>query len=227
MSRFDQWVASNTGAWRDMDGAYGAQCWDLFAAYCMDLMGAQVWQCTTGRSGRYAGYAGSLYDCYPATGWQGRHFERVPASRPGLKGDVIIWDGDAHHPVSHVAILLKDTQPGENPYVLAQNAGPTQNARRMWEHPTTYGYLRPRDRSFITGKNTSQENNMQCIIQPNGEGRLVYFDGTKCHNLTDPDQVAALNEVARQTLGHDLPAFRLGSKQAPYYTRLLQAVGQA
>ncbi len=227
MSRFDQWAARNTGAWRDVDGAYGAQCWDLFAAYCMDLMGARADDCRTAGSGPHAGYAGSLYAGFPTTTWIARHFDRIPASQPGLKGDVIIWAADAYHPVTHVAILLDDVQPGQSPLVLAQNAGVTQNARRMWETPATYGYLRPKDRDYITGNTNSQENRMQCIIQPNGEGRLVYFDGTKCHNLTDPDQVAALNEVARQTLGHELPCFKLGSKTAPWYTRLLQAVGQA
>lgn len=54
-------------------------------------------------------------------------------------------------------------------------------ARRMWETPATYGYLRPKDRDYITGNTNSQENRMQCIIQPNGENYLVWFDGTKCH----------------------------------------------
>ena len=105
--------------------------------------------------------------------------------------------------------------------------GVTQNARRMWETPATYGYLRPKDRDYITGNTNSQETRMQCIIQPNGGNYLVWFDGTKCHNLTHPDQVTALQMVAKQTLGHELPCFKLGSKTAPWYTRLLQAVGQA
>lgn len=181
MSRFDQWAARNTGAWRDVDGAYGAQCWDLFAAYCMDLMGAGAGDCRTAGSGPHAGYAGSLYAGFPTTTWIARHFDRIPASQPGLKGDVIIWAADAYHPVTHVAILLDDVQPGQSPLVLAQNAGVTQNARRMWETPATYGYLRPKDRDYITGNTNSQENRMQCIIQPNGENYLVWFDGTKCH----------------------------------------------
>ncbi len=150
MSRFDRWAADNTGAWRDMDGYYGAQCWDLFSAYCVDLMGAQVWQTNTAPSGTWAGLAGSLFAQYPVTPWQGQNFDRISASQPGLKGDVVIWNGDAYHPVTHVAILLADVQPGASLYVLAQNAGMTMNARRMWETPTTYGYLRPKDRSFIT-----------------------------------------------------------------------------
>ena len=69
----------------------------------------------------------------------------------------------------------------------------------------------------------NEENIMQCIIQPNGENRLVYFDGQKLHNLTHPDQVTALQMVAKQC-GHTLPCFALGSKSSPWFTRLAQAI---
>ena len=74
-----------------------------------------------------------------------------------------------------------------------------------------------------TTTNNEEENIMQCIIQPNGENRLVYFDGQKLHNLSHPDQVTALQMVAKQC-GHSLPCFALGSKTAPWYTRLAQAI---
>lgn len=65
---------------------------------------------------------------------------------------------------------------------------------------------------------------LACIIQPNGESRLVFFDGTKVHNLNHPDQVTALQMVAKQTIGKELPCFAMGSKGAPWYTRLQQAL---
>ena len=70
---------------------------------------------------------------------------------------------------------------------------------------------------------SNEEDIMQCIIQPNGENRLVYFDGAKIHNLSHPDQVTALQMVAKQC-GHSLPCFALGSKTAPWFTRLQQAI---
>lgn len=70
---------------------------------------------------------------------------------------------------------------------------------------------------------SNEENIMQCIIQPNGENHLVYFDGQKLHNLTHPDQVTALQMVAKQC-GHTLPCFALGSKSSPWFTRLEQAI---
>lgn len=74
-----------------------------------------------------------------------------------------------------------------------------------------------------TTTNTDEEDMMQCIIQPNGENRLVYFDGQRTHNLTDPDQVKALQIVANQC-GRTLPCFALGSKTAPWATRLEEAL---
>lgn len=71
--------------------------------------------------------------------------------------------------------------------------------------------------------NNDEEDMMQCIIQPNGENRLVYFDGQRIHNLSHPDQVKALQMVAEQC-GHTLPCFALGSKTAPWATRLEQAL---
>lgn len=71
--------------------------------------------------------------------------------------------------------------------------------------------------------NNNEENTMQCIIQPNGENRLIYFDGQQIHHLTHPDQVQALQMVANQC-GHPLPCFTLGSKNAPWATRLEEAL---
>ena len=70
---------------------------------------------------------------------------------------------------------------------------------------------------------TDEEDMMQCIIQPNGENRLVYFDGQRLHALTHPDQVKALQMVAEQC-GRTLPCFALGSKNAPWATRLEEAL---
>lgn len=71
--------------------------------------------------------------------------------------------------------------------------------------------------------NNDEEDMMQCIIQPNEESRLVYFDGQQIHNLTHPDQVEALQIVAKQC-GRTLPCFALGSKTAPWATRLEEAL---
>ncbi|PWG60513.1 NlpC/P60 family protein [Bifidobacterium catulorum] len=85
------------------------------------------------------------------------------------------------------------------------------------------GYFRPPACNSSKPSQTGDDDTMQCIIQPNGENRLVYFDGTKCHDLTHPDQVKALQQVAK-ACGRRLPSLKLGSKTAPWYTRLQQAL---
>lgn len=62
---------------------------------------------------------------------------------------------------------------------------------------------------------------MVCIIQPNGEGYLEYFDGTKVHPLSHPDEVEALNMVYKATHGGaSIPCFALGTKNTPWAARL-------
>ena len=174
MTAFDDWVARNTGAFRDVDGAYGAQCWDLFAAYCTDLYGAGPGQANTASSGPWAGYAGSLYASYPVTPWQGAAFERIPAGSPARKGDVAIWASDAGHPVTHVAVVIQDAAAGQGIRVIAQNAGPAQNARIMWETPASYGYLRPKNQQPIQG-DIDMPAKTDPINLPNGQAVTVEY----------------------------------------------------
>ena len=70
------------------------------------------------------------------------------------------------------------------------------------------------------------EATMQCIIQPNGLGKLCWFDGQRIHYLHHPDEVTALNMVHRACCGRDIPCIALGEPDAPWASRLLQAVGE-
>ena len=73
----------------------------------------------------------------------------------------------------------------------------------------------------------SEEEDMQCIFQPNGERYLVYYDGAKCHPLGHPDEVTAINMVYRQTHGgRDIPTFALGDEGAPWAARFMEAVAR-
>ncbi|RBP98448.1 N-acetylmuramoyl-L-alanine amidase [Bifidobacterium aemilianum] len=68
-----------------------------------------------------------------------------------------------------------------------------------------------------------EDDDMQAIIQINDEPGLAYFDGSRLHTLTHPDQVTALQLVA-QACGRTLPAIKVGSDQAPWGTRLREAL---
>lgn len=76
----------------------------------------------------------------------------------------------------------------------------------------------------ITIPQLGKEGSMQCIFRPNGEDYLVYYDGVNLHPLNHPDEAEAIQIVARQTLGKEIPMFELGAKNAPWATRLFGAV---
>ena len=66
---------------------------------------------------------------------------------------------------------------------------------------------------------------MACLIQPNGEGYLMYYDGTELHPLAHEDEAEAIRTVYRNTHGgRDIPQFQLGSPEAPWATRFVNAV---
>lgn len=80
----------------------------------------------------------------------------------------------------------------------------------------------------FTGQSESEDDEMSmaCIMRPNGEGWMAYYDGVYLHPLTHPDEVTAIQMVAKKTTGKELPCFEMGSKGAPWYTRFQQAVNR-
>lgn len=72
-------------------------------------------------------------------------------------------------------------------------------------------------------KRKKRGRKMECIIRPNGEDGLVYFDGVHAHPLTHPDEVTAIQEVYKRCTGEDIPIFEYGTPDAPWATRLFEA----
>lgn len=75
-----------------------------------------------------------------------------------------------------------------------------------------------------TTTTAEEEDDMHCIIQINDDTALSYYDGTRLHTLTNPDQVTALNTVYKACTGKDIPMIKLGSKDAPFGTRFVEAI---
>lgn len=67
---------------------------------------------------------------------------------------------------------------------------------------------------------------MECLIRPNGENYMVYFDGVKAHPLHHPDEMKAIQMCYRQCTGEDIPCFEMGTHEAPWFTRLEQGAGR-
>ena len=71
----------------------------------------------------------------------------------------------------------------------------------------------------------SEEDEMVCLIQPDGQSRLVYYDGVNVHTLHHEDEAGAIREVYRATHGgREIPQIQLGSPDAPWANRFMNAV---
>ena len=71
----------------------------------------------------------------------------------------------------------------------------------------------------------TEEDEMVCIFQPNDEGFMVYYDGNELHPLRHEHEQEAVKMVYRETHGgRDIPMFKLGSREAPWATRFIDAV---
>lgn len=144
--RFNEWVNSVEGKGIDVDGNYGAQCWDLWCHYAMNVFGASMWQASTNSGGSYHhyGYACEIWHNFGGNlNWA---FTPIGADQPTQRGDVILWEwGSAVGPNSHVAITLEDR--GNAIYCLTQNPGNTKRA--TLSKAGVLGYLRPDDQSIF------------------------------------------------------------------------------
>ena len=82
-----------------------------------------------------------------------------------------------------------------------------------------------RDSSTTPSKDEFEEDEMVCLIQPDGQGRLVYYDGTNVHALHHEDEAEAIRMVYRATHGgREMPTIQLGQMGAPWANRFMNAV---
>lgn len=69
----------------------------------------------------------------------------------------------------------------------------------------------------------TRSKKMECILTDiNGVNVWAYFDGHDIHDLTDTDDIEVLDKVYRACYGQDMPRLQLGSKDAPWASRLYQ-----
>ena len=153
MPTLDEWFDQTENRWWDMDGAYGAQCWDLWAKYSMDMYGMSIQDCITP-----TGYAGGLYTAYPVSTRCEQVYERIPASGYSpVRGDVAIWGYGTYTPYTHVAIVAGDGVKDSRVYVITQN--PDASALKWFPIDGLLGYLHPRSMPKPDEDNPTGNNN--------------------------------------------------------------------
>lgn len=146
------WIPRVQGQYIDMDGAYGAQCWDL-AAHWSTTLGLPV--VNTGGPGRWPGWAGNMVDAFPQTDAIAAAYELIGPAGRGQPGDIVVWDNSYYYyPSTHVAVVVRD--PGGPLTCMSQNSTPSTSGNPYpgWSTgPTTLqslprqgllGFIRPR-----------------------------------------------------------------------------------
>lgn len=128
----------------DVDGVFGAQCWDQWSHYASTFLGVPSWPTYTNAGGTWPhqGYACNVYHNARAAGLE-QWFEILPANATPRAGDVAFWEyGSAWYPWSHVATVLAVTHGGRMLRCLTQNPGYVQIADLTISG--IIGYLRPK-----------------------------------------------------------------------------------
>ena len=175
LSRFQFWLTSVLGAYIDVDRAYGAQCWDLHAHFA-NFFGLPVVN-TTGGTGRWAGYAGTMYRDYPQTPAIKASYIQVPPTEAAKPGDQAIW-GDSfwYYPATHVAVVIEDRgheyircasqnsseSRWDNPFP-GQSSGPVLD---QWlPKQGLLGYLRPVESLVLQGQIITPEEDVMASLE--------------------------------------------------------------
>src|SRR5574344_661086 len=78
--KIDEFITKYSGKKVDFDGAYGAQCVDLFRQYCKDVLGLPHTGAVEGAEGLW-----NNYDKLPV---EQKYFERIDSDYVPLLGDV-------------------------------------------------------------------------------------------------------------------------------------------
>lgn len=135
-----RWTARVLDRPLDVDGAFGAQCWDLWSHYATAVLGIP-YTLTVTRAGGIAphpGWACNVWHNAPEA--LGDWLARLGPREAAQPGDVAFWERSTRYPGSHVAIVLADL--GDRLLTLSQNPGPP--ARLVIPKRALLGYLRPR-----------------------------------------------------------------------------------
>lgn len=191
-----QWIQQTQGRYWDMDGAYGAQCWDLWAKYSMDMYGMSIQDCITP-----TGYAGGLYTSYPVSARCEQVYERIPASGYSpVAGDVAIWGYGTYTPYTHVAIVAGNEGVKNNSiYIITQN--PDASALKWFPIDGLLGYLHPRTMPKSDVDNPTGDNN-QGHLNPALGGAWIHWQGDNLY-LHETDNSGSRTRIFYKTTANN------------------------
>lgn len=156
------------------------------------------------------------------------------STRDAQPGDLVIFDWDGNGSPEHIGFVelnkgsyLQTIEGNTSP----SNGGSQSNGGGVYRRTRTFPYVLaviavPYTQTSNASDPTKQDGDeMICIIQPNDDNCMVYFDGRGFHDIAHPDDVTALDMVYQATHGGaHIPCFKLGSAAAPWASRLYQVI---
>lgn len=203
MSAFSDYLGSVNGVAVDVDGGYGAQCWDLWAHYAINLIGVAPARLTyTGAGGpalHYPGYTCNVWHKFNTSGLN-QWFTPVSASQPAQPGDVAIWEygSSAATPLSHIAVVVEDR--GGSVYCMTQNPGPSHYG--VITKAGLLGYLRPDNQSFFAAPPASEAP----AVSSGGRQRVIVSGDTlwdiSAQELGDPTRYMEIFNASNFSSGN-------------------------
>lgn len=103
----------------DIDGFYGAQCWDLFAYYCREEQ-IPIFNCTI---------TGYVIDIWTSRGTNDLllYFDEISLSNIE-EGDWVIWGESSDTPNTHIAMFLSDNGNGSGVFLGQNQNGQSQTS---------------------------------------------------------------------------------------------------
>lgn len=143
MASYNEYYNSRNGRAIDVDGYYGAQCWDGYADYCTYL-GVPHANCTA------TGYAQDIWTQRHSNGSL-NYFDEVEIMQPG---DIAIFAVTSATPYSHVAIFHSDAGNGYG-WFFGQNQGGANGTFNLTKLPYSSTFataLRPKQFSSGTSQ---------------------------------------------------------------------------
>lgn len=133
---FGDFVRKYSGVKVDFDGAYGAQCVDLFRQYARDVLGIaeHTGSCAT------SGGAKDLFLDYAAMPVEKKYFKKI-TGKSFVPGDVAMWNGSAGNKYGHVAIVIGEL--GDDLIVFEQDGFKQDGAKiALRSRERLLGFLR-------------------------------------------------------------------------------------
>lgn len=130
---FQEFRTKVLGSYIDIDGYYGAQCWDLYARYCQYLQ-VPFANCTV------TGYVQDIWTQRHSNGMS-RYFDEVQFDKCQA-GDIIVFQARNQTPLSHIGVCASGNNSGQV-LVLGQNQGGSGAVNEAWlpltdSYPTVF-----------------------------------------------------------------------------------------